>query len=113
MSSKIGTILSLIFVTIFFLMGIDLLSLQTTYSSLDSKAVSISYLISKTGNVTNALINNIEETYKVDFTCLSNCSPLFGDIVYYSISVNFNPIMLSDSTYIVTIQRQAIIGFYN
>jgi hypothetical protein len=113
MSSKIGTILSMIFVTIFFLLGIDLLSLQTTYSSLDSKAVSISYLIAKSGGLSQSLINHIEDTYKVDFTCLSNCNPIFGDILDYSISTNFDPIMLSDSTYTVTIKRQAIIGFYN
>ena len=49
MSSKIGTILSLIFVSIFFIFGIDLLTIQVAYANLDSKAISISYLISKRG----------------------------------------------------------------
>ena len=43
MSSKIGTILSMLFVVLFFLFGTDLLCLQYTYSELDSKGISIAY----------------------------------------------------------------------
>ena len=39
MSSKIGTILSLIFVSMFFLLGVDLMCLQLTLSNLDAKSV--------------------------------------------------------------------------
>lgn len=83
------------------------------YSSLDSKAVSISYLISKTGNLDSDLVSYIEETYKVDFVCLSNCTPKFGDIVDYSISKTFTPLMIGEGNYLVSIKRQAIIGYYN
>lgn len=113
MSSKIGVILSLIYVAIFFFLGVDLLSLQTTYSNLDSKAVSISYTISKSGYLNDELISYIENSYHVDFICLNNCTPKFGDIVDYSISVNFTPIMISKKEYVVSINRQAIIGYYN
>lgn len=113
MSSKIATILSMIFVVIFFLLGIDLLSLQTTYSSLDSKAISISYHIAKSGRLDAELVSYIESTYNVEFKCLNNCSPMFGDIVDYTISTEFNPLLLNESNYVVAIKRQAIIGYYN
>ena len=113
MSSKIATILSMIFVAIFFLLGIDLLSLKTMYSSLDSKAISISYHISKSGKLDAELVSYIENTYNVEFNCLTHCTPMFGDIVDYTISCEFNPLLISESTYVVAIKRQAIIGYYN
>ena len=113
MSSKIGTILSLIFVTIFFVFGIDLLTIQVTFANLDSKAVSISYLISKKGMINNDLIDQIETTYNVDFVCLSNCTPLFGDIVDYQITSYIKPLIMSAESLPIGIRRQAIIGYLN
>lgn len=113
MSSKIGTILSLIFVSIFFIFGIDLLTIQVAYANLDSKAISISYLISKRGTLNDGLIDYIETTYNVEFICLSNCSPLFGDTVDYQLITYVDPIVLSESDMKIGINRQAIIGYYN
>ena len=60
--------------SIFFIFGIDLLSIQVAYANLDSKAISISYLISKRGTLNDGLVDYIETTYNVEFICLSNCS---------------------------------------
>ena len=56
MSYKIGLILSMVFVAMFFLFGADLISIQSVYSSLDSKANNISYLISRSGVIDEELI---------------------------------------------------------
>ena len=47
MSYKISMILSMVFVSLFFLLGIDFINLQCAYTELDQKAIAISYEISK------------------------------------------------------------------
>ena len=59
MSYKIGLILSMVFVAMFFLFGADLISIQSVYSSLDSKANNISYLISRSGVIDEEFINYV------------------------------------------------------
>ena len=112
MSSKIGTILSLIFVSIFFLFGVDLMCLQFTLSNLDAKSVNISYAISQKGTIDETLITQIEEKYDVEFECLSNCNPIYGDIVDYKINSEYKPIVISKDVMKVSVKRYAVIGYY-
>ena len=112
MSSKIGTILSLIFVSMFFLLGVDLMCLQLTLSNLDAKSVNISYAISQKGTIDDELINNIDQRYNVEFECLSNCSPMYGDVVDYIITSEYNPLIISNQVMRISIKRYAVIGFY-
>lgn len=112
MSSKVGLILSLIFVVLFVAFGIDMINVQFAYSSLDSKCVAISYRISKNGSLNKVFIQSIEQEYDVEFTCVGNCNPLFGDVVTYQVSTYIDALIISTSAVKVTIERTAIIGFY-
>ena len=112
MSSKIGLILSMIFVVMFFVFGVDLISIQFVYSDLDAKSISISYLISQHGGLDTDLINQIESEYKVDFNCTKNCNANFGDIIEYTVSYTYNPLIISSDEMILQISRTAMIGFY-
>ena len=113
MSSKLGLVLSMIFVTMFFAFGLDLICIQFIYNDLDAKSVAISYKISQYGTVNNTLKRNIEETFKVEFTCKSNCSPMFGDTVTYVISKQYKPMMISKDTMTISVERNAVIGYMN
>ena len=55
MASKLGTILSLFFIFIAFLFGVDFVMIQLTYTSLDSLSSTVSYRISKTGEINDSL----------------------------------------------------------
>lgn len=112
MSYKVGLILSMIFVALFFLFGADLLTIESLYGSLDSKANNISYLISRTGVIDDDFINYVETTFSVDFDCPKNFSPAFGDKVIYKISVTYRPLVVSKEEMTISIQRMTIIGFY-
>ncbi len=112
MSSKVGLILSLLFVSLFVAFGIDMINVQFAYSSLDSKCVAISYRISKHGSVDEALVNALEEEYQVEFVCTGNCQPLFGDVVTYQVSTYIDALVISKSAVKITIERTAIIGYY-
>ena len=113
MSSKLGLILSMIFVTLFFAFGLDLITIQFIYNDLDAKSVAISYKISEYGTIDNTIKQNIEKTFKVDFTCVSNCSPMFGDVVTYVISKEYKPIIIDKNTMTISVERNAVIGYMN
>lgn len=113
MSSKLGLVLSMLFVSIFFAFGIDLIAVQVIYSDLDAKSVAISYKISKYGTVNEEVKNNIEQTYGVTFRCVENCSPLFGDTVTYVISKDYKPVIIKNELMTISIKRNAVIGYLN
>lgn len=112
MSSKVGLVLSFVFVAMFFLLGVDLLTLQFALSDLDAKSINISYLINKKAIIDDELITYIEQTYNVEFECLTNETPIYGDILDYTISQTFQPIIISKDEMKLTIKRYVIIGYY-
>lgn len=112
MSSKIGLVLSFVFVAMFFLLGVDLLTLQFALSDLDAKSINISYLINKHATINDELITHIEQTYGVEFECLNNETPVYGDVLDYTISQTFKPIIISKEEMKLTIKRYVIIGYY-
>lgn len=113
MSSKLGLVFSMIFVTLFFALGLDLIAVQIIYSDLDAKSGAISYMISKYGTIDSDIKNAIEDKYDVSFTCTSNCSPLFGDVVTYVISRDYKPLMIRDDIMTISVERNAVIGYYD
>lgn len=113
MSYKISLILSMIFVALFFLFGIDLISIQFAFSSLDSQSINVSYLISNHGTIDEDFINHVETRFDLDFTCLSNCNPQFGDIVEYTLSRQINTLVITKGPMDITIKRSAVIGYYS
>lgn len=112
MSSKFGTLLSLIFVAFFVALGADLITIQYLYTDLNVKSTSISYVISRYGKVGIELEASIEDKYQVEFTCLSYCNSRPGDIVDYVISRNYRPIFISKNEITISVKGQAIIGYY-
>ena len=113
MSSKLGLVLSMIFVVMFVAIGIDLVSIQFIYNDLDAKSVAISYKISEYGTINDEIKQNIESTFNVSFTCTNNCSPLFGDVVTYVISVDYQPVIIDKNTMTISLERNAVIGYLN
>ena len=112
MSYEVGLILSMIFVALFFLFGADLITIESVYSALDSKANNISYIISRNGVIDDEFINYIETTFSVDFDCHKNLSPTFGEKIIYQISTSYHPLVISKQEMTIAIKRMTIVGFY-
>ena len=112
MSYKIGLLLSMVFVAMFFLFSADLICIQSVYSTLDAKANNISYIISRTGVIDSNFIRYIEDTYEVTFNCDYHLSPTFGEEITYSISTEYQPMIIDKSSMTITISRMTIVGFY-
>ena len=112
MSYKIGLILSMVFVALFFMFGADLFTLNGVYSALDAKANNISYLISRNGAITDDFVYYLETTFSVEFECPRNPSPAFGEKIIYQISTTYHPLVISKDEMVITIKRMTIVGFY-
>ena len=112
MSYKVGLILSMVFISMFFLFGADLISIQSVYSSLDSKANNISYLISRSGVIDEEFINYVESYYYVDFDCPLNLTPTFWEEIIYSISTKYRPMIIDKQEMTIVISRMTVVGFY-
>lgn len=113
MSYKISLILSMVFVSLFFLFASDMISLQFAYSNLDATSITISHIISESLSVNNSLINDIETKFKVDFTLLNEEEPLFGDVVDFVISKEYKSIIISNNTMLISVKRSSVLGYYN
>lgn len=112
MSSKIGVLLSMIFVAIFFLFGVDMVTLQFQYSDLDSKGVTIGYHISKAEKVEDTFISFLEGKYNVRISLDKSQSMRFGDVVEFIVVKEFDPIIISNHTMDLKIKRSTVIGYY-
>ena len=113
MSSKVSLILSMIFVVMFFLFATDMISLQFAYSNLDATSITISHLISENLSVNQQLVNDIETKFNVDFTLLNEEEPLFGDVVNFVISKEYQSIIISNNTMLLSVKRSSVLGYYN
>ena len=112
MSSKIGTILSMLFVIMFFLFGTDLLCLQYLYSELDSKGITIAYQISKNSRIDEDFLEILAKKYDVTIEADPSQSTDYGEIVEFSISDKYDPLIIKSEEMSVTLTREAIIGYY-
>lgn len=112
MSSKLGTILSMIFVIAFLLLGADMMCMSAAYSQLDSTSITIGYLIAKNGKVNKKFIEQLEETYNIKFETISPSSPSSGDVVDFVIYQNYDPLILSKDPITLKASRSTIIGYY-
>jgi hypothetical protein len=112
MSYKIGLILSLVFLINFFVFAIDIMSLQAVYSALDSKAVTIGYLLSQEGAINEDIIKVIEEKYNITFTCEDNCVARYGDVVTYTVATTYQPIIISKDEMSIKVRRAAVMGYF-
>ena len=112
MSSKLGLLISLVFFTMFFLLAIDIMCIQYHYSDLDCQRVIIGYELAHLESLTDENIASIEEKHHVVMVDISNRNPEFGDVIYYTISRSYHPLIVSNEEMVIKIERSIVIGYY-
>lgn len=113
MGSKLGLILSFLFVINVFLLGSDLINLQIIHANLDAVAMTAGHLIVEQGGITAEISAFVEERANASIFCTNNCTPRFGDTYIYNVTTTFETIMMSQDPMVITITRSVIIGYYN
>lgn len=112
MSSNLGTILSMIFVIAFILLGGDMMCLSAAYSALDSTAITISYLISKEASVDEDFLTYLEEEYSITISNIRPQNPTYGDVVDFTIYRNYHPIVISSNDVVLKASRSTVLGYF-
>lgn len=110
MASNLGNILALFFAIPLMIFICDVCGLQSAYAQMESIATQISFKIQKTGDINQQTIKDIEDMYKVKFSCDNEGVQSFGNIVTFSISNTYNGLlMLNDLN--IQITRSIMIGY--
>lgn len=112
MSSKVGTILSFIFVIMAFLFSFDLINVQYTYSDLDAMSVNISYLISRTSKMDRKFYRYLDERFDALIICDKEGVTAFGEEIEYVLERTIDPLIISKGSMTISIKRSAIVGYY-
>lgn len=112
MSSKLGLILSSIFIVMAFLFAFDLMNVQFIYADLDAKSVNITYLISRSPSLDEPFYQHISERYDVEMICSKQGATVFGEEIDFELVDNYKPLIMSKENMTVSIKRSAIVGYF-
>lgn len=113
MASKLGFILSLIFVAQVLVLFGDLIAVQNIYTALDAVSVTAGYIISGKRGITDEVRQLVENETGGEITAITTGPVYFGSVYEYQVSKSFNPYIIKQEPMIITIKRSVIIGFYN
>ncbi len=112
MGSKIGFILSLLFVVQLFAIGGDMMSIQFIYTNLDALSITVGNIISKSGGINDEVINLVKEE-NASIEPIGDVSPLIGSVYKYKIFKDYDALIIDNKTMEIAVCRSVIIGYYS
>ncbi|HBF68318.1 MAG TPA: hypothetical protein DDW20_03240 [Firmicutes bacterium] len=112
MGSKIGFILSLLFVAQLFAIGGDMMSIQFIYTNLDALSITVGNLISKSGGINDEIINLVKEE-NASIEPIGETSPLIGSVYKYKVFMNYDALIIDDKVMEIAVCRSVLIGYYS
>ena len=112
MSYKLGLILSMVITVMFFLLGGDMICLSSAYSDLDATSITVGYMIAKAARTDSEFISTLEDKYHIHFLTISPSNPVYGDVVDFVISRDYDPLILSNNLITLKASRSTVIGYY-
>jgi hypothetical protein len=113
MGSKLGFILSLLFLVQLFAMVGDLMSIQFIYTNLDAVSVTAGYLISTKGQITNEVIELVKNEANATIEQIGDSPALLGSTFEYRISKPYNAMIINQKAIEIAVVRSVVIGYYN
>jgi hypothetical protein len=111
-SYKTAFVLTLTFVVQILILCGDILGLQMVHSHLDAIGQTTSFRIAQTGRIDAAIEDWLLEQ-DIRLTCLSNCTPRFGDTLEFRLDKSYDPLIIAADTLTLSVVRSAVIGYYN
>ena len=113
MGSKMGFILSLLFLTQLFALLGDFMSIQIVYNNLDAFSVNAGYLISRYGKINTTVTNFVSEEAGATIVALDAEYGVVGDVFKYKISKKYSPLIIRNEEMEISVSRSIIIGYFN
>ena len=113
MASKLGTMLSMVFIYIAFLFGVDFVSIQLAYSCMDSLSTSVSYKISKSGEINEEIRQYVLDSINARIEPVGlNYSYEEGSSLGYYLIKEYNFVSFEMNPLELRIKRYAVINLY-
>lgn len=113
MASKLGTMLSLLFIFIAFLFGVDFVMIQLNYTNLDALSLSVSYKISKTGEINESLKQYVLDSANARIEPVSiDHSYQEGDVLGYYLIKDYKLIAFESDPIEIKVKRYTVINIY-
>lgn len=112
MASKLGFMLSSIFLVFVLLSAGDLLCLSQVRAVLNNLAVTVAYRISKDGYVSNTTKSLIAD-YGATYVPVTKGFPSVGESYTFRLTKEYKPLIMSKNAMVITVSHTAIVGFYD
>ncbi|MCQ2772179.1 MAG: hypothetical protein MJ238_02740 [Bacilli bacterium] len=110
MASKLGFLLTLFFIVEVIAFSGDIYSVQAIHSSLDSAALTIAKRISLAGMITQEIVD-LAERNKATITPVTPGAVREGDIYVFTLSREYTPLVMSNSSITIGVTRSTVIGY--
>ncbi|MEG0978149.1 MAG: hypothetical protein RSA91_05295 [Bacilli bacterium] len=116
MGSKLGLILSLGFLLVTYLFGLDIILLHITYSNVEAVASSASTYFSRNGGITCL---EYVKTYVAKelggkgTVVLVDQSSKVGELFTFKVDYLYSPIVMNKTTIKISVKRSSYIGQYD
>lgn len=116
MGNKISLIIGFFVSFVIFVFYGDLISIQSSYAHLDALATQVGLSLTSLGGSTSqnieyindSIINNTNISFKIIVSSVKE-----GEFVKYSLHRIYKPIILSNESMNIMVERVAIVGIYN
>ncbi len=112
MGSKLSFILSLLFVSVLFVLMGDIIAIQFIYTNLDAVSVSAGYLISRDGSITSEVRYLVDREAGAFIEPTNYSPPIYGELYEYVVFKPYKPLFISNDTITVRVTRSVVIGYY-
>ena len=113
MGSKIGAILSTLFIFIAFLFASDFVMIQVNYTNLDAFSITINEKISKSGEINDELKEFVKNKIGGTITPVDvSASYEVGSFFGYYLAKEYKPIIIKNEPIEVKIKRYTVITLY-
>lgn len=113
MGSKVGFILSLLFVIQLFVITTDIMSIQFIYTNLDAVSVTVGQMISKSGKISDEVVNLVYELTGGNIEEIGENSSLIGSAFRYRIFKNYDALIIDNKQMTIAVSRSVVIGYYS
>jgi len=113
MGSKLGLVLSLLFIAQLFAIAADIIGVQFVYTNLDAVSVSVGYLISQKGEITQEVIDLVHDEAKAEIVEIGESTRRLGDVFQYSIYKDYDAFYINQGRMRVAVNRSVVIGYIN
>ena len=112
MASKLGILLSSVFMIFVLLTVGDLMCISTIRSGLDALSVTIGYRIAKDGYYSDEA-RKIIVKYGATYKPITKSAPRVGDTYEFALSKDYTPLFMSKNTMVITVTHATVVGFYD